>query len=389
MNNTFSRRNIILVAILLVLLLLLVPLIKKRVIQVSTSEAFPAGYGQAQALGKIDVTDWSPDGTRLLGHNKDASGVFQVYTWDTNGGDEQMISVPAGVPGLSAGCHKGFAHYGPGGEYIVLSVEMNFLCPKQNSAPGLASSTNLWVVHLRTNTWTNLTNYPLPQQVTDLNGALSPYFSPDGTKIVWAKILEKADYSNPRMIFGKWEVHVADFSLDGGPHITNDTVLALGDGNIYETHGFSPDGGKILFSADIGLEYSAGLDLWEYNLTTRELTNLTNSPREYDEHARYSRDGQSIIWGSTKCCRSYNVQWFLGTLRSEAYTKRLDNLAEQTQLTRFNMEGLFIRKTERTGNWTTAWSPDGKSIIVAQQTYSDGIKWKSWKITLPDDSSLR
>lgn len=383
MKQKFKTIWIALLILMLIFVAFLIPSAKDRISELVQARAATSLYSEKTLLGDMIVTDWSPDGTRLLGYRKDADGVFQVYTWDTNGKDEQMILVPSGLPGLSAECHKGFPHYGPNGDYIVLTVEMNFGCPKQYSEPGLASSTNLWIINTHTNAWTNLTKYPYPQNVTDLNGALSPYLSPDGTKVVWAKILEKADYANPRMIFGKWEVHVADISYVGGPRLTNDRVLNVGDGNIFEPHGFSPDSTKVLFSADIGLEYSAGLDIWEYNLVTDEMRNLTNSPTEYDEHARYSADGESIIWGSTQCCSSYNVRWFLGTLRSEAYTKRLDALQHASQLTRFNPTSWFDRKRDRTGNWTTAWSPDQTYVIDAQQTYGTSITWKSWKVRMP------
>lgn len=339
---------------------------------------------EAVELGEMRITDWSPDGKRLLGYKKDAAGVFQIYTWDTAGQDEQMIPVPTGVPGLSSSCHKGFPHYDPTGKYVLVTVEMDFGCPKVYSQPGLASSTNLWVVELRTNTWTNLTKYAFPRNVTDLNGALSPYFSNSGKQVLWAKILQAADTSNPRMIFGKWEMHLADFSMIGVPHLENDRVLSAGDGNIYEPHGFSQDDQRILFSSDIGLKYSAGLDIWELNLSNGQLTNITNSDEVYDEHARYLFGTNNIVYGSTACCRWYNPKYFLASLSSESYLRQLPSLArdevtrEPERLTRKNYGLDFVK---RSGNWSTAVSPEGDKIIVWQQFY-DGSPDKSWVVSL-------
>jgi Tol biopolymer transport system component len=65
-----------------------------------------------------------------------------------------------------------------------------------------------------------------------------------------------------------------------------------------------------------------GLDLWEYDLRTGEVRNLTNSPTQYDEHARYSPDGRQLVvaqqplWNLQRGKESPNRSWLV-TLPTE------------------------------------------------------------------------
>lgn len=326
-------------------------------------------------LGEMIIRDWSPNGKRLLGDKKDSSGVSQIYTWATDGSDEQIIS------GLPEKCHKGFAHYHPSGRYIVATVEMNFSCPKKYAEPGAAANSNLWVYDFTNQKWTNITQYSFPKNTSDVKGALSPYFSHNGKKVIWSRITQPANFIDKRKIFGKWDTYIADFSTVGGPRLENVRKLDLGNGNLYETHGFSPDDTKIIFSSEINTDYSAGLDVWMYDLQTKQLTNLTQSPNFYDEHARFSPDGKKIVWGSSSCCKKYNKQRFLGTLQSEAFIMNMDRSNLPVQLTHFNTPGYPEYSNKRTGNWPTSWSPDGKRFITAQQFY-DNTPARSYLITI-------
>lgn len=364
-----KRLIVILVIVLLGLILLGKLKSSKQNVQKDLEPLRVSSDAKVQLLGDMTIRDWSPDGKRLLGDKKDSSGTSQIYTWATDGSDEQSIE------GLAKKCHKGFAHYHPSGRYIVATVEMDFGCPKKSSDPGAAANTNLWVYDFKTNEWTNLTGYPYPKSVDDLAGALSPYFSHDGKKLIWSRISKPANFLDKHQIFGIWQPYIADFLTDGKPRLENITKLDLGNGSLFEMHGFSKDNKSIIFSSDIDLEYTAGLDLFKYDLQTKQLTNLTKTPDFYDEHARFSPDGTKIVWGSSSCCEKYDKKRFLGTLQSEAFVMDTDG-SNISQITQLNSLG------KRTGNWPTAFSPDGKSFISAQQFY-DNTPGKSYLITLP------
>ncbi len=329
------------------------------------------------------VRDWSPRSNRLLMDERDASGVYQVYTLNADGSDVQLLT-DAGAPGgPAANRHKGFAHFDPGGRYIVMEAELpeslvgNSARVQKAVSPGSGVWMDLWVVTVDGKHWTNLTRFTTGK----LTGALSPYFSPDGSRIVYARLIGKADR---RHKFGIFELHLADFSDAGGPHLSNDHVL-LGNEGVYEPHGFSRDGSKLLFASDRTLPDTMGLDLWEYDLKTGNVRNLTNSPAQYDEHARYSPDGSAIAWGSSQGIASYRTT--LATLISDAYIMHADGSGSPARVTHFNASGYAESTSLQSGIWPTAWSPDGTQLVVAQQPLGDLLQGKdspnrSWLVTL-------
>lgn len=308
------------------------------------------------------VRDWSPDGKHLLLDARDADGYFQVYTMNADGGGRRCLTCVEVQGGPEARRHKGFAHYHPSGKFFVVQVEM----PKRlvgdsrkvtkASGPGSAVWNDLWLAGIDGKSWFNLTNYTTKA----LTGALSPYFSHDGKHLLYAQFEREGGWKRK---FGYWSLHIADFSFQPYPHLSNDRVIFSNEG-IYEPHGFSPDDTRILFSSDRELKNSLGLDLWEYDLRHGTARNLTHSPDQYDEHARYSPDGKYIAWGSSRCCASFRTS--LGTLISETYVMRADG-SGAAQVTHFNEKGYPESTPMQSGAWPTAWSPDGAHLVISQQ----------------------
>jgi Tol biopolymer transport system component len=332
------------------------------------------------------VRDWSPRTNTLLMDERDDNGVFQVYTLNVDGSDVKALTGTGSAGGPAANRHKGFAHFDPSGRYIVMEGELaeslvgNSARVQKAVNPGSGVWMDLWVTTIDGQHWTNLTQFTTQK----LTGALSPYFSPDGSKIVYARLIGKADR---RRNFGYFELRVADFSDTPRPHLANDHVL-LGNEGVYEPHGFSSDGSKVLFSSDRTLPSTMGLDLWEYDLRTGAVRNLTNSPTQYDEHARYSPDGTAIAWGSTQGIPSYRAT--LATLISDAYVMRPDGSGIPVRLTHFNEPGYLESTPLQSGIWPTAWSPDGRQLVVAQQPLWSLLRGKespnrSWLVTLPTE----
>jgi Tol biopolymer transport system component len=161
--------------------------------------------------------------------------------------------------------------------------------------------------------------------------------------------------------------------------------MLLGNDGVYEPHGFSRDGTKVLFSSDRGLPNTMGLDLWEYDLKTSQVRNLTNSPEQYDEHARYAPDGSRLAWGSSQGIASYRTN--LKTLVSDAYLMNADGGGKPQRLTHFNEAGFLESTPLQSGIWPTTWSPDGTQLVVAQQPVGDLMSGKqsankSWLVNL-------
>jgi len=317
---------------------------------------------------------------------RDDKGVFQVYMLNVDGSDVKALTGASASGGPAANRHKGFAHFDPSGRYIVMEAELaeslvgNSARVQKAVSPGSGVWMDLWVVTVDGQRWTNLTQFTARR----LTGALSPYFSPDGSQIVYARLIGKADRQHR---FGYFELRVADFSDASGPHLANDRVLLTNEG-VYEPHGFSRDGSRILFSSDRTLPSTMGLDLWEYDLRTGEVRNLTNSPTQYDEHARYSPDGTAIAWGSSQGIPSYRAT--LSTLISDAYLMHANGSGSPVRLTHFNAPGHPESTALQSGIWPTTWSPDGRQLVVVQQPLWDLLRGKespnrSWLVTLPTE----
>lgn len=366
--------------------LLVTALLAQLASSLAAQEAAPLALSIRLITDHGCVRDWSAQTHRLLMDERDAQGVHQVYTLNPDGSDVRGVTTLPVEGGPAVNRHKGFAHYDPAGRYIVMEVELpealvgNSARVQKAVSPGSGVWMDLWVVTTDGRRWTNLTNFTTQK----LTGALSPYFSADGKKLVYSKLVGAVDRQRS---FGTFELHVAEFSDEGRPHLLNDRVLLGGDG-VYEAHGFSPDGKRVLFSSDRTLANSMGLDLWEIDLQTSQIRNLTNSPSQYDEHARYSPDGSRIAWGSSMNIAAYRTS--LGTLRSDAYVKRTKGQPTPRRLTYFNEPDHAESTDLQSGIWPTAWSPDGRQLVVAQQPLWDLLRGKespnrSWLVTLNPD----
>lgn len=316
-------------------------------------------------LAEGNVNDWSLDGHRLAMSRQAGPGQpFEAFLIRPDGSIEKNLNTQFGPTDPPAACDRGNAHFHPSGRYLVMSVgSPEAGCPNVFADPGIGAWTNLWTYELATGRWTNLTNYSAGPQ-KGIYGTLYPNFSRDGTKLVWSKLLAPADLVN---IFGRWEVHVADFSEEGGPHLENDRAFTPGNASFYETFGFTADNQRILLSSNAGMPSVTtllGVDLWFFDPTTGEFTNWTNSPTEYDEHARISPDGKQIAWGSS----------------GEVKLRDIDKSTPIRRLTNFNVPG-YPAFSPVTWGWAMNWSPDGKEIVVVQQ-YPLEARNRAWVLTL-------
>ena len=126
----------------------------------------------------------------------------------------------------------------------------------------------------------------------DESGVLHPHFSHDGTKLAWSEM-----YEEPKAFkgYGKWTIQVADFAFEGGqPDLSDLKSYAPGKPGWYENHGFSPDGGKLLFTATFDNQKPFHANLYHYDLAADRLDRLADE--KWNELASYSPSGQRIVW---------------------------------------------------------------------------------------------
>jgi Tol biopolymer transport system component len=162
------------------------------------------------------------------------------------------------------------------------------------SNPGRGINNVLWV----TDPWGREFHQLTELSTSDASsGVLHPQFSPDGSRLAWSEIYEGATETGT--LYGHWRLVLADFVVgpDGRPGVQNVQKIELGDPAFYETHGFSPDGSRLLFSSNVArTDYlqSINNDIFLLDLGTSVLERLTD--QHYNEHAHFFPNGGKIAW---------------------------------------------------------------------------------------------
>jgi len=219
-------------------------------------------------------------------------GYADVYASHVDGSDLHCLTCGReDVPQL----HNGNPAWHPSGEYLVFQAQdpalglpsgawVNFV-----TSPGISINNNLWLMTADGSQFWQLT------QVEERHGTLHPHFSPDGTKLLWSEII------SPDMDkIGRWAIRLADFSVkDGEPQLANIQTLQPGNLQLYEMHGFSPDGQTIIFSGVEEGEYYYDMEIYTMELATGQVNRLTEND-EWDEHAHFTPDGRYIVWVSSE-----------------------------------------------------------------------------------------
>lgn len=158
---------------------------------------------------------------------------------------------------------------------------------------------------------------------------------------------------------GQWVIRLADFSIEAGaPRLQNVRTLRPGNLQLYETHGFSPDDRRILFSASPHGGNYYNLEIYAYELATGKLARLTRND-EWDEHAQFTADGRHIVWASSEAIAQRKDP---RDLRLDYWMMNADG-SERRRLTRFNAPGA----PEFRANTVVAdfeFGPDGKTIVA-------------------------
>lgn len=295
---------------------------------------------------------WNRD--KIAFHRRNADSNYEIWVMNHDGTDQkcltcQMCPLPPG--------HRGNAAFSPDGTLLAFQGQNGDKTSrpgaKDAAEPGVGMNNDLWVMDEAGVRYMPLSHVPSQQ-----GGILHPHFSPDGQQLLWSE-------RHTRDGSDSWAMRLAHFHVDPklGPRITDMKTLRPGQSHdYYETHGFSPDGSKIIFSGSLMWRQGiTGLDVYTYDLHTQELKNLTETRHEWDEHAHYSPSGKHIVWMSSR-----GLPWARSAeeLRTDYWIMDADG-KNQRRLTFFNDKDSpdYIEGGATASDF--AWSPDGKKIAAA------------------------
>ncbi|MEW5720699.1 MAG: alpha/beta hydrolase fold domain-containing protein, partial [Chloroflexota bacterium] len=229
------------------------------------------------------------------------------------------------------------------------------------TSPGIGVNNNIWITNADGSKFWQIT------RVQNRSGTLHPQFSPDGKKILWSEIVKPGGE-----LGGKWAIKLGDFSVaNNEPRVTNLQSLTPGNFELYETHGFTPDNRKIIFSTVPPGKYYYDMEIYAYDLTTQQLARLTEN-NEWDEHAHYSPDGKWIAWMSSTNIPQVKAQSLEGMtrnpLKTDMWIMNADG-SNKRRVTRFNdpsaPEGRDASGGVIVGD--LSWGPDSKSLVAKIQ----------------------
>jgi Tol biopolymer transport system component len=300
--------------------------------------------------------DWSAANGKIAYDSPDEKGYFQVHVMNPDGSQDQCLTCSRS--GISKK-HNGNPAWDPTGKYIVFESEKPQVPDTidKQATPGAGTLNDLWIMSADGSRSWKVRD--LPMRINrDAPGTLHPHFSHDGKRLLWSERVSAGGGG-----FGVWALHIGD--IHWGSQVTMDNVQTLTPGQqpcFYESHGWSADDSRILFSGNlVPGQAGSGLDIYELTLAGSRLTRLTDSQTDWDEHAQYSPDGRYILWMSNN---GLPLKLSPFQLRTEYWLMNADG-SNKYQLTHFNTPGSpeYRGKPFITAG-DSSWSPDGKRLLA-------------------------
>ena len=361
----------------LTLSLLLSSLLLSQGASAAANDGSPAAWpsrpaGPYIATGAVDLVpggadpDWSSQ-NKIIFQRPDAFGITQVLTVNPDGSDLRQLKSP------SLYRHKFNPSWYPDGNWFAVQVERpNKLMTLDSYSQWSNILLNglwcdLWVAKADGSEWYQLTDTTLR---TD--GVLFPIFSPDGSKLLWSRIIKPA---NPLHPWGVYRLMIGDFSfVNGIPQLSNVQDITPNGIEFIEPGQFSPDGRSVVVSSDVGATPNNRMNVLEIDLATDTYVDLTkDSDLVWHEHPSYTPDGQHIIYMS-------GIPWH--PLSADLVMINRDG-SGWTQLTHFNDPGYAEYAREAVDAFHARYSPDGKRLALTVQSVPNYPARDLWVLTFP------
>jgi len=286
--------------------------------------------------------DWSFQ-NRIAFDRKGPNGYYEIWVMNPDGSGQRCLT--CGQPGAPAK-HKGNPAWHPSGEYIVFQAQkedtsglLKFL-----AAPGRGVANDLWVMNASGTRYWKIVDV---HKGFPASGTLHPHFSRDGSKLFWSQLRHGGGGK-----LGVWDLRIGTFRVGpDGPYLTDIRDMQPGPvQKFFESHGFTPDGRKILFTAQTPTGYA---DEFLMDLASGEITNLSRTPDQWSEHGQISPDGRLIVWATNRGeTKRYLNLWLMN----------IDG-SDQREIVNFHHPGTPVY-TEGIGPADSSWSPDSRKLVV-------------------------
>ena len=237
---------------------------------------------------------FSPDDSQVVLDRPNNDQFYDLYVVDLEGNIIQSLT-----DGNSLVNQRGnsWPAWSPTKGYIVFQSEeeehwrTDFI---GFSDPGLGFFHNLYAISTDGNNLSKLTDIPIKQ--TDLDGipiyaSVNPCFNADGSKLMWCE-----RYTGGGLLsWGYWRIKMADFVIGpGGPELQNVSVVLdpptyCGDDDCQYANGMAfINDTTILVTGNLDGQHVYGMDLYIYDLSSKQLTNLLSTPEYWEEGSTYS-----------------------------------------------------------------------------------------------------
>ncbi len=307
---------------------------------------------------------WSRDGALIAFDQSGSDGYFEVYTVPPSGEGARCLTCDASALGAQ---HHGNPDWHPSGEFLAFQ-SVSASLPTEQIVQGVATYLTSPGVGVHNDIWIGRADGSQFWQITQVGvrqGALHPHFSPDGLQLVWAEMRDLGE-GNP---IGQWAIKLADLSFEGGQvAVENVRTFEPAALQLYETHGFSKDGGTILFSGIPQGGYYWEMEIFTLELASGEWSQLTRND-EWDEHAHFTPDGRSIVWSSSEGNAAVKGSGARDTVTNppplDLWIMNVDG-SEPRRLSFFNdaAASQFIEVAGGVGVGDWDFAPDGSTAVV-------------------------
>ncbi len=337
--------------------------------------------------------DWAKHGHKYIAY--DFKGTDGFYDWLISDFEHTYIKDLTKSKTNIPQRDQGNASFHPQNSYIIYqAVKDSALGGDENLAwytqkinskagrPGKGFDNDLWCVDMSDTSFYRLTTLPTKKttfDTTKITGILHPHFSHDGTKVLWAHLIDGAADIGNRGNWGLWQLNVSDFVVNTGIPVLENTREfkpggILGNFTFCESHDWAKNDSLVIFCMNSEGQHETHIDIYSLNIYDSTLLRLTDESKIWDEHAQVTGDGKHLIW---MCSKGYDFDSTHAkeTLKADYWLMDLDGNNKE-KVTFFNDPAhpdYQIHEGKRVICADASFSAGGDSILIHTKAITDSL----------------